>query len=295
LAGLEEVAKEIGPLEVIVARGRGASLQRNLAARAARAPILYFLDDDSCAQADTLSRGLALLESRQAAAVGGPAVTWSRGSFWERCFGEVFSSPWGTLHIRARSTPVGGLRSVNGEELILCNLMIRKSWYVRVRGLDEQLHPGEETDLLRRLSDQGASLYYDPAMVVARGRRRHVPAFWLQHFRYGRGRGCQFGRAFRGRDLIFLVPSLFTLYLLSLALASHPPWMRIPLYLYLACSAVAGLVIGRRRGAALGLTCAALFPVLHTAYGTGFLAGWMGFRRPTSSGAIALETRLYGH
>ena len=39
-----------GKLEIIIARGKQPSVQRNAGIKAARGELIYFLDDDSCAQ-----------------------------------------------------------------------------------------------------------------------------------------------------------------------------------------------------------------------------------------------------
>lgn len=281
LAGLERALEGLGPVEVIVSRGRAAAQQRNHAARAARAPVLYFLDDDSEVEAEALRRGLQHFEDGTVAAVGGPALTRRGAGFWERCFGEVTAARFGVGRLRARNRAVGDLRETDGEELILCNLMLRTSWHERVQGLDDDLYPGEDVDLWKRLRAAGATMLYDPRMAIRRPRRKTVAGFLWQYFRYGQGRGCRW----RTDDLPFLLP---------LGMWLLPLW-RGAVWAYGLASLAAALGIAwRRRDLALGLACWPLFAGLHLAYGAGMAVGLTGRRPPVALDVPRLEVLVYG-
>ena len=61
-------------LEIILARGKQPSVQRNAALRAAGGQIIYFLDDDSRACPENLRRAVALFASPDVKMVGGPSL-----------------------------------------------------------------------------------------------------------------------------------------------------------------------------------------------------------------------------
>lgn len=286
LPDMPALARRVGPLELIVSVGHAAAQQRNYAAGQARASILYFLDDDSTVSPETLARGLQSLHDTQAAAIGGPALTSSEATFLEQCFGELAASRLAMWRMAARASPLGELRRVDGEELILCNLMIRKSSYRRILGLDERLYPGEEADLWKRLRAHGQSLYYDPRMSIARGRRRSLPAFCLQQLRYGQARGFRFTPA----DSVFLLPSLLCAYLLCLPLGIS----RAPLQAYLALCLAEGAAIWRHSASpARALVAAACLPLMHIFYGLGLLVGLLGHAPPVELGPPRLEVYEY--
>jgi len=281
LADLERALEGLGPVEVIVSRGRAAAQQRNHAARAARAPVLYFLDDDSEVEGEALRRGLKHFEDEGVAGVGGPALTRLAAGFWEACFGEVTASRFGVGRLCARNRAVGALRRTDGEELILCNLMLRASWHSRVQGLDDDLYPGEDVDLWKRLRAAGATMLYDPEMAIRRPRRKTVASFLWQYFRYGQGRGCRW----RAHDLPFLLPlAVWLLPLVKGAVLAYA----------LASLAAALRIAGRRRNLLLGLACWPLFAGLHLAYGAGMALGLTGRRPPVQPDAPQLEVLVYG-
>src|SRR5580658_2101828 len=61
-------------VEIILARGKQPSVQRNTALRAAAGEIIYFLDDDSVAFPQNLRRGVAQFSSTDIKMVGGPSL-----------------------------------------------------------------------------------------------------------------------------------------------------------------------------------------------------------------------------
>ena len=263
-------------IEVIIAEGLQPSRQRNEAAKIASGDFLYFLDDDSFVTPTSISTALEFLAKTNSAAVGGPAVTHRKASFLEDCFGEVVGAPCGTFITRARNVPVGSAREVRGEELILCNLMVRKNAFNQVSGLDERLYPNEENEMLKRMRAKGFSFYYVPEMFVRRSRRKDIFSFARQMFNYGWGRGRHIFVRFHPRDFIFLLPVFFLAYLLLLFFY-RPSWLLAPLALYLLLTGLNSLEISIRRKAPMMMTVAfLLFPLVHLTYGAGLLWGLIG-------------------
>lgn len=292
-AGEPEVCRSLldwpGGLEILICRGTFVSRQRNVAAAAAAAPVLAFLDDDAQITPETLALGLDLIESGEADVVGGPALTRPDAGFFETAAGLTSASRFGMFRASARARVVGPARETDGEEFSLCNILIRREVFFEVGGLDEALYPGEDPDLWRRLGRAGLRMLYHPGFSVFRGRRRSLAEFSSQHFWYGRGRGIRLSR-WRTQELVYLVPTLFTLYLLALPILPLP---KLGLWLYLSLSLLAGLRAGWRAGRpACGFLCAGLFGVMHVSYGLGMAVGLLGFGPPLGQGEPSLERRL---
>lgn len=278
----------LGVVEVLVAAGGCPARQRNAAVAASDSNLLYFVDDDTWTSPETLKLMVDTLEKLDGVALGGPAVTHPEAPFFERCAGDVMASSFGSGIVRARSTPVGGLRAVEGEELVSCNLLMRKNWFLRVGGLDETLYPGEDVDLMKRLRAVRAPMYYHPMATSRRTRRRTLAGLSYQYYRYGQGRGLRFLKHLRADDMPFLLPTLLLLYLCL------SPW--VPphgIYLYLALSLFAGLRIGYRQARLdAGLLCALLFPTQHLSYGFGFLVGLLGIEAKSRCGLRGIERHV---
>src|SRR5437899_2447706 len=79
-------------LEILVARGKQPSVQRNAALRAARGELIYFLDDDSVPQPGNLQRAIAHFSDPKVKIVGGPNICPREASALEKMFALVLGS-----------------------------------------------------------------------------------------------------------------------------------------------------------------------------------------------------------
>lgn len=258
--------------EVIIAEGKRPSRQRNLAAREATGDILYFLDDDSLPEKDALKLIVAAFSDSNVAAVGGPSITPSYDSPFQRAVGRVLTSTFGGGGVKNRYRKTGQLRRTDDSELILCNLAFRKDVYQKFGGLDERLYPNEENELMDRVLASGMVLLHDPDLAMLRSQRATPRAYVRQMLTYGRGRGEQ--TLISGRlNAKAVIPALFAIYILSLPLACFSWLYLLPLsgYLLLAFgNALAAIAQGEF---AVGVRMPPAFFVLHFFYGIGFLLG----------------------
>lgn len=261
-------------LQIIVVEGKALSWQRNKAVEQAQGEFVYFLDDDSYLEKNSIVEGLACFSSPDIAVVGGPAITHAQATLFENCSGLVMSTILGTFTTRPRNTPSGKVRPVSGDELIGCNLMIRKSDYALVGGMDLRFHTGEDIELVRRLKEHGKSLYYNPKMIVSRTRTKTLSEFIRKFVSYGQGRSLiVLGTKMHTGDWVYFIPTIFLVYLLLLAYS--PSFVHsVPLLLYTLLVMVSCLGIAIvQRSAFLGICCLPMFFVLHLSYGAGVFLG----------------------
>jgi hypothetical protein len=163
------VARELGADEVLHEAQPGLSYARNLGWRAARAPLVAFLDDDAEAAPDWLESALAVLEAEHAIAVGGPILP----SY------DVPPPRWFRDDYELRSWGDADRLLLPGESLSGSNVVIARSALEALGGFDERLGMrgdrvavGEESALFDRLWLCGdARVAYSPRLVV----RHRVP------------------------------------------------------------------------------------------------------------------------
>ena len=105
-------------LEIIVARGRQPSVQRNTALRAARGEWVYFLDDDALPDPGNLRRAEKYFSEPKITMLGGPNLCPPTAPFLEKVFATVLASWLAFGPSRARYTPVGSVRDTGEKELI---------------------------------------------------------------------------------------------------------------------------------------------------------------------------------
>jgi succinoglycan biosynthesis protein ExoA len=299
LAAVRRMAYPRDRMEVIVARGRQPSVQRNAALRAARGDFLYFLDDDSLPQPGNLRRALALFEDPATAMVGGPNLCPPEAPLLERVFAVVLSSLLAFGPSRARYDSVGTVRASSEKELILCNLMARREPVAALGGFDEALYPNEENALMDELQKRGNKLLYDPEFTVHRRPRPTLGAFCRMLMTYGRGRAEQFRLHPTPGSALNLIPPLFCVYLaVAPVLAWRWPAGLWPLALYALAVLAQTLVSASRHGALRSVLASPLMVLSHVFYGLGF---WRGLFTPLKPAGdepateVALETVPWGN
>jgi len=204
-----------GRLEIIVARGKHPSVQRNAAIKAARGEWIYFLDDDSVPPPDNLRRAAKLFSDPAVKMIGGPNLCPPDAPPLEQVFAVVLAS-WMFGPSRARYARAGEIRATSEKELILCNLLARRVDLLELGGFNEALYPNEENALMDELQKRGGKLIYDPQLFVHRRPRHSLSAFAKMLRTYGRGRAEQVRVHPTLGSAPNFVPPLFCLYLLTL-------------------------------------------------------------------------------
>jgi len=288
-------------LEIIVARGKQPSVQRNAAIRAARGELIYFLDDDSVPKPDNLRRAVAHFKDPNVKMVGGPNCCPVDAPPLEQVFALVLGSWLAFGPSRARYTPVGHKRETSEKEIILCNLLARRDALLQFGGFNEALYPNEENALMDELQKRGGKLIYDPEFFVYRRPRASLRAFGKMLMTYGRGRAEQFRLHPTTGSALNFVPPLFCLYLAVLAvlllvpvLAPFRLLMLVPLMLYGLIVLAQVAVLAAKHGVLRSLLTIPLIVLSHVLYGVGFWRGLLTKFKPApervTQAQVVLET-----
>jgi glycosyltransferase involved in cell wall biosynthesis len=258
-------------LEILVARGKQPSVQRNTALRAARGELIYFLDDDSVAPPGSLRRAAAHFADTKVQMVGGPNLCPPDAPPLEKIFALVLGSWIAFGPSRARYTPVGSLRDSGEKELILCNLAARRTLLLELGGFNEALYPNEENALMDEIQKRGGRLLYDPGLSVYRRPRATIKAFAKMLRTYGRGRAEQFRVHPTLGSAPNFVPPLFCVFLIAL------PWLGktglAALGIYAVAILLQALALVPRGGVLRSLAAIPFLILTHVLYGFGFWRG----------------------
>lgn len=288
--------------EIFCVSGNNPTEQRNRCIALAREPWIYFMDNDSVTEAGTFAALRTILEQHpDAAVVGGPALLLPTAEPVQRAANAVFSSPLAVGKIASRYSARGRTRVTTDNELILCNLFVRRDVFERVGLLDRRLYPNEENEFLDRVRKAGLKIVYGPEVVIRREQRRTVGAFVRQVMTYGRGRGEQTRVAPASFNLSLAVPIGFTLYVLALPLAlagglllgAHGAFLAavlapLALYLLILVAFVAECVSRPEKSHVL---MPVFFVMNHVLYGVGFLRGLLTRRFAAQERAFSCDIR----
>ena len=249
--------------------------KRNRGIQEARGEIVVFIDDDAYPDTNWLEYAVRYFTEPDIGAVGGPGITPLGDKALARIGGRVYDNILVSGNYRYRYK-AGGVRK-DVEDYPSCNLFVRKDLLDRIGGYRTDFWPGEDTLLCKDIIDNWKRIIYDPWIVVYHHRRPLFLPHLRQLGRYGFHRGY-FCKRFPSNSLrlSYFIPTLFDLYLVSLAFLWPWPIVFIPLALYLA--AVLLTTISWRPHVwlltALGVIAS------HITYGIRFLQGLLARRAP---------------
>lgn len=169
------LAQDYPGLEVIKvdAKGLSPAEARNKGAKKARGEILLFLDDDCEAQENWLRENLKALAEPKAGAVGS-RVQGKSGKYFARSLD--FANFTFAQSTKRREMPV-----------CTASLAIKKEVFQKVRGFNEKMRVGEDTDLCMRLRRLGYKTIYEPRIKVLHDHGRETLKSFLS-YQYNNGR-----------------------------------------------------------------------------------------------------------
>lgn len=267
-------------LEIIVARGKQPAVQRNRALREASGEFIYFLDDDAQPTAGALRRAVEHFRDPVVQMAGGPNLCPPDAPFLEQVFSVVLSSWVAFGPSRARYARTGEVRPTSEKELILCNLLARRTSLLESGGFNEALYPNEENALMDEMQHRGGKLIYDPDVLVYRRPRGTVSAFCKMLMTYGRGRAEQFRLHPTAGSAMNFMPPLFLLYMVAfLSVVWFLPPARwafglvAPLLAYWLVLVAQTAVSVARFGIVRSVVAFPLLFATHALYGAGFWRG----------------------
>lgn len=266
--------------EVLVAEGDNPSLQRNELAQKAEGDYLLFFDGDSIPDKNILNCYLEILRLYPGAKIaGGPSVLdekQDRLSVLSRLF---FSTAFGLGPCRSRYLSSGEIRQTDERELILCNLMIEKSFFLLNKGFDKNIYPNEENELLKRVKNKYPEIpmVFHPGAIVHREPRQSLYEFSRQMYAYGQGRSKHNNLRSEPRDIIFFIPTFFIIYLLLVvASPGHSAFgvLLIPLVTYVFLGILHYVLAHPGSRFSLSAVLSPFFFLIgHVSYGVGFGVG----------------------
>ena len=143
--------------------------KRDIGALQNDADILVFLDDDSYPSFDLLQIANMHFQNHAIHAIGGPAITPSSNSFWQKVSGAVFLSRL-SGGFPKRYISIGNPTYVDDWPSV--NLMVRRKCFEAIDGFNNDFWPGEDTFFCRKLVEHTkCGILYVPKLIVWHHRR----------------------------------------------------------------------------------------------------------------------------
>ncbi len=265
------------------------AFKRNLGAKRAKGEILAFLDDDSYPDPLWLTNALTIFSTNaQTLALGGPSLTPPENNILQQASGLIYSSFLGSGGAGDYRNLIKPERYVDDYPTV--NFFIRKKIFNQLGGFDTKHWPGEDTLLCRKLIKyQANSILYSPLPIVYHHRRPIGLSLLKQISRYGQHRGF-FAKIYPENSLKlgYLIPPIFTLYILSLFFF-HTKIYLTPLLAY-ASLVLVNFFLQIKNNLWANLVSNLFIPLVHLTYGLFFLKGFL-FTKDLLSQPHTLNTK----
>ena len=202
----------------------------------------------------------------------------------------ALAHPFGIGNARYRL----GTDRVRDVDTLQCGCY-RRDVFERLGLFDQDLLRSQDSELTFRVLRAGGRVLLVPGVVATYYTRAALGKLWRMFFQYGYFKPLvarKVGAVMTARQL---VPALFLSTVVLAALFA--PWFgaaRVLLLLalgaYVAADFIGAAFLARRRGLPVGLASSVVFPVIHVAYGVGYLLGTWAFliRRRRGAPLVAL-------
>lgn len=171
-----EIARRHEPrIRIIAEENKGLSAARNVGAREAKGSIVAYTDSDAYADPDWLFHLVQTLESRDAAAVGGPNLTPASDGLVAQFIALCPGNPTVVLKDNVEADHIAGV-----------NMAFRRDILLGIGGFDPvHRKAGDDVDICWRIEDAGYTLVYSPTAIVWHHRRPSVRRYVRQQLGYG--------------------------------------------------------------------------------------------------------------
>lgn len=216
---------------------KGISHAKNVAIKNSSGEIIVSTDDDCLFEKDWLKKLIKPLSNLRIGAVGGPDRPIKKETTLAKSIDYAFNSFIGSggIHGRFLKVRLGKFYPVG------CNSAFSKRILDKVGLFDENLAPGEDTDLNHRIEKAGFKLAYVPQAFVWHRPRNSIQTFVPYCFKRGAARVEIIRRHHEFAEMIYFLPALMVVVSLTLLLLSF--WKIIFLKIFLGLLAFYFLLI----------------------------------------------------
>jgi len=264
--------------QVIVVKGTNPSDNRNKGAEKAKGKILGFLDDDGIINEDFLKNVERFFDKYDIDVAGGPQLTPLDEKGFAKISGYALASKFGTAETSSRYKK--GKLNLNADEKLItsANLFVKKEVMDKVK-FNTKLWPGEDPKFIADVKKAGFKVAYCPDFVIFHRRRPNITGLIKQIFNYGKVRPLKESFVETLKMPVFLIPSLFVIYLAILAVIiifyqQLFSIFFIPLLLYLLLDILFSVYESiKNKDYKAIFVLPFIYPAIHIGYGLGMIYG----------------------
>ena len=284
--------------QVIVVKGKNPSENRNKGAETAKGDIIAFLDDDAKLPKDYLIKAKEFFDDHHSIdAVGGPQLTPEDDGLFAKISGYALASRFGAWDRSNRYFQDKLNLDAHEKDITSANLLCRRKVIENVK-FHPKFFPGEDPRFIIDAKRKGYRVAYSPDIIVYHRRRRNLDQLMKQIFNYGKVRTRIDSFLNTLKSPIFFIPSIFSLYVLSLFLLFSlvpfiglykgavglidPVLLLYPLFLYFIIALSFSIYEGVKNNCIVTvLSLPFIYLMIHVSYGAGLMYGYFDVIRRT--------------
>ena len=147
----------------------------------------------------------------------------------------------------------------------------RRKLFDEIGYFDERLKRNQDDEFHYRAKSLGKMIYLNPEIKSYYYPRNSISKLISQYFQYGLFKPIVLRKIKSEIKLRHLVPSLFSIYILSLFLAFFSKFYFLPLFVYIFIDIYFSIRV--KLNIKIVINSLLIYPILHLSYGFGFLAG----------------------
>lgn len=237
----------------------------NIAIKNSSGDPIIRLDAHTKYSEDYFEKILETFQKTNADIVGGPMIKKGITDF-QKAVAYVTSSPFGIGDSKIHRTDYNGY----SDHVYLGAW--KRSLFDEVGYFDERLHRNQDDEFHYRAKSLGKKIYLSSDIKSEYLPRKNYNSLFCQYFQYGLYKPIVLKKIRSEIKLRHLIPLLFSVYIFFSPILIFYHWTLIfPLILYLLLNVI--FTLKNKSKIKIKLVTFALFPLVHLAYGLGFLIG----------------------
>ncbi len=188
-------------IHILLEKDLNPAMRRNRAATIATGDFLAFIDDDTRLSPQWFDVAIDIMKDQSVAVCGGPDPDPPESIFSQQISQALLETPLSGSGVRChtRGSTTGPVK--NPSDIAMCNMLVRRSIFNLVNGIDEDIgYIGEDTDLVKRiLNIEGARAIFHEDMIAYHIKRNFPVLYIKQRFKY----------RFKNGLLIYRLPEIY--------------------------------------------------------------------------------------
>ena len=184
------------------------SEKRNKAVNACREKYIAFIDSDAYPDPFWISNGIKILKrNKKIGLVSGPDLPFPNQKGWQKIIGEAHKSFWlsGSKTYRKNTN-----KSVYCSQVSSCNMIMEKSTYKTVKGMNKKIYIAEDADFCNKIR-KNYKIWHSNKVKIFHKSRNFLP-FLMQRYSYGTCIFDVFDHTKIITNVQYIIPLLITLF-----------------------------------------------------------------------------------